>query len=1494
MGRKVADGLPSKRLKALVLIIMFTSPLLLTSRIAVSSPPNLRLGSIEFYGDYSRDFPLRATLAGDPFSLDFYEDFEQARAIFTMYHVMGMKCIIYRAFSSLSEDMDFMKYWNLSKEAVSPMDLNGTYWVALPYTIGYEGRDAWRDFFIKFMKLLFDAGVDGVELDGGEGCYDFGSFDPETIQKFNRYLSSKYTQKELLEKFGIADISSFNFTQYLRDRGYHKYKRATDGPEIANPGDEPAKDPDPRVRALWEEWDNFKKRMLLELYKLLWENVRRWEQETGREFYVSTRVGLWPLDLPVLQFVDGVNWEYLWFSAPAFGGRPDIIGYPNRTASTDFRVLQSLGKRFNPWIMPASSLGATGFNVWFSCGWNTTNDPEEQYLALSEIIVCGGFPSVKWGDEGQAVNITHWKQFTRLVQENPQLFGQSQFGEIALIYPAATALNWNYKLNFTSPVSFGQERSLGYDGYEGTYYLLADSHRVFDIIVFGDNVWVNITQPLSKLLKYRAVVLPMALCLTDDQVELLEQYLQSGGIIIALGDVGLYNEHVEPVDRKFSKYFDGQVHQVGSGLVISIKDISPIDYLAYRTKYDPRAIPILERFKEIVDAYVPRAVNTDLPPRAHIYRFFNYNETAMIFHIINFVYNYEQDKVVRAYNVSFNFTLPPQLQGKELSVWVYSEDLPYGMEVSYRQNGNVVSITIPKVSILTSIEVRPRFEVPEPLVINEPTLLSDGTYVFNRSVIVNSSLSIVNSHIEVKGDVKPIRIEVLPGGSLTVVNSTIRKVAGSYYIVARKGSSVFITGSDISGAGLFGTLERGGICIETEGAVILNSKIHDNYDYGLLLFNANNSVIANNEFYGNALAVSIIDSSFTEFYNNTVENNYAGVLVRSSYVDMGLAEIYTMYNKREILPPRGSVKQTISNCRIVNNHYANIILAGTNFATIANSECGGASVVNILVYRSIAKIYNCTIHSSWLGILLYESPIVTITGNKVYGNSRAGIKIYKCCSMGILYWLHLEPVAAYSDEGDVRIIGNRIENNGYGIHIDFEGGAHGYFNRHIRISDNIIAHNTVGILVNRMVGEVIRNNFIENGKHAEGGKFEPLPAFSIDYPKAVGNYWDTYGGSGSYEVLPGCYDYHPLTSPVKIPVITDHEGPLVKIKNARIVMFNETHVAIKFDLYVSDEKSYLGDAEFRTHFGFVTLLSPHMKEREHGWTGFAVNVLGPEGLATSHTVYNFTFVQGWTAEMEPVPFPEEWVEDATLAAYATDIWGNWNKNDSKAPYIKVVHRAPEPVYSSDKVVLSILVTDWNKISKVRVIYRVDGSEWYKAEVVFDDSTRLYRAVIPPVGREGTVTYRVYAEDVCGNGVIYIGEYNVLAGAGYKPFKAVVANLTVEPSEVKPGEAVVVSVKVTNTGGESGNYTVKLLVNGRVEATKAVTLEAGETKTVTFTVARTEPGTYSIEVDGLKGEFVVKKAPAPSIIETLLPYIIIVSLAAIVLLALLFIKKIKVK
>ena len=1359
----------------------------------LGEPYSARYHKLEFGGSGAfTDYPFRTTVVGDFFRLDYREGFEVARAKLAELHGMGIKVILYMPFSSLSERNNFMNYWNLSPMDISPMDLNGTYYYDLPYRLGYEGREAWHEFFVSFLRFVFDAGFDGIEFDGGDGFSAFGSFDPETMQKFNQYLASKYNATELKQKFNITDIDTFNFTQYLRDLGYHHNAVPIDSTVIAHPGPDGPKD-DPYAMALWEEFKKFNVLMLVELYKILMENVEQWEKETGRDFYVSTRAGTYPVDLPVIQFVDAVNWEYCW------------VDYPNRTAGKDFRILQSLNKTFSPWIYPWSSREATGFSEWFSYGWNKTMDPEEQYLALSELIVYGGRipinPDVE--DSGVCVNKTHFAQFIRLVQENPHLFSQSLFGELALVYPVATAMNLE-KLGMQSALEEGN-----FDSYEGTYYLLADSHRTFDIIVFGDNILVNITPSLSTLLKYKAIVLPEACCLTDDQVELLEQYVQNGGIIIGIGEIAKYNEYGGPVDRDFSNYFDGNVHQVGNGLIISIltSEVSPRQYLVLRTNHDPTAENILNTFRNKIDEYIPPETWSDkLFEKAHIYRFFNEETNSLIFDIINFNYDFEKDKVIRAYNIDFHFKLPEQLKNRELSIWIYSEDYPEGFEVPYSISDDVVSITIPKLSILTVVEVRPHFEYNEPMIIDEPQVYRGETLALDRSLIVKSQLVFYDSEIVIRGSVKPIKIEVLPGGSLILLNSVIRKEAGSYFIVARAGSKIVIQNSEISGAGLFGPLDWGGLCIETKDAVILDSIIHDNYEFGILLFNADHSIIGNNIISNNNVGVAIVNSSYVDFFNNTVIYNNVGVCVESPDIyDPGvrLRKMIRMWKRRRI-PSRGAAKIVISDCKISMNTYDNIIVIGCNFVTIKNCEISNSEGNNIFFWEtSTLKVYNSTIHSARYGIYLEECPVNTILNNKIYNHSFAGILIYKCIYQGVLHWNHLENPTA-----DTRIIGNYIRNNTYGIYMDFGGN---YFNGYMRIQKNEISYNSIGLYVNLTVGIIYENNFIKNTKHAivgPGGGHGWLGSglFYLNISQViygfhdppVGNYWDDWDKSTiPYEICPGWYDYYPLDNPVSVPIIDDVDGPLIAIRNYQRIWVNSTHYRIKFDYLVTDD-SLLGGGNTKDtmrdfgcyHFvgPYLRQLDPPYEELEFPWLGYPAppygELLGPEDPTNT-----------FSGSFESSVVNATWLRKAVLNLYVTDMWGNWNKNDSSSPHIALVRRSPIDVLEGNETIVYVIVSDWSPISNVTLMYST-GSSWISVEMNYDECTHLYYAIIPPQTSGTIVRYKVFAEDIYGNSRMSEEQsYMVVDREGPE-----IKNVSWEPQKPTSKDIVLVSANITDPLG----------------------------------------------------------------------------------------------
>jgi PKD repeat protein len=121
----------------------------------------------------------------------------------------------------------------------------------------------------------------------------------------------------------------------------------------------------------------------------------------------------------------------------------------------------------------------------------------------------------------------------------------------------------------------------------------------------------------------------------------------------------------------------------------------------------------------------------------------------------------------------------------------------------------------------------------------------------------------------------------------------------------------------------------------------------------------------------------------------------------------------------------------------------------------------------------------------------------------------------------------------------------------------------------------------------------------------------------------------------------------------------------------------------------------------------------------------------------------------------------------------------------------------------------------------------------------------------------------------------VGEFNVtVAGltgsfevkAPPEPAEFKVTDLEITPEEVEEGEAVTVSVDVTNVGEKEGSYTVELVLDGIVVGSEEITpLGGGMTATVVFELTRGE-GTYQVEVDGLTGSFTVKAPPEPAEFE----------------------------
>ena len=96
----------------------------------------------------------------------------------------------------------------------------------------------------------------------------------------------------------------------------------------------------------------------------------------------------------------------------------------------------------------------------------------------------------------------------------------------------------------------------------------------------------------------------------------------------------------------------------------------------------------------------------------------------------------------------------------------------------------------------------------------------------------------------------------------------------------------------------------------------------------------------------------------------------------------------------------------------------------------------------------------------------------------------------------------------------------------------------------------------------------------------------------------------------------------------------------------------------------------------------------------------------------------------------------------------------------------------------------------------------------------------------------------------------------LPGPALSPAQIQLVGLQVTPPTAIGGQPITVFINVTNTGGETGTYTVNLMLDGTQNQDQSVKLASGETKTVQFTISGADEGTHIVGVGSLEGTFTI--------------------------------------
>ena len=86
---------------------------------------------------------------------------------------------------------------------------------------------------------------------------------------------------------------------------------------------------------------------------------------------------------------------------------------------------------------------------------------------------------------------------------------------------------------------------------------------------------------------------------------------------------------------------------------------------------------------------------------------------------------------------------------------------------------------------------------------------------------------------------------------------------------------------------------------------------------------------------------------------------------------------------------------------------------------------------------------------------------------------------------------------------------------------------------------------------------------------------------------------------------------------------------------------------------------------------------------------------------------------------------------------------------------------------------------------------------------------------------------------------------------------ITSDLTIVPEAISIGDISTIGVTVTNTGEQTGTYTVVLKVNDDIAEMKDVTLAGRASQRVTFIFKTFSEGTHVVTIDQLKGVLEVR-------------------------------------
>lgn len=377
-------------------------------------------------------------------------------------------------------------------------------------------------------------------------------------REFKEFLRERFPAQRL-RAMGIADLESFRLRPYLTQQrdatGLALYKPVPAG-----------SDPEALLRdPVIHEYVRFQYRSMFHRWVQFAEQSKRSARHFGRPVPATYGnqagvAGQTPLAVALCPHVDVVWVESSRQMQPCFPAGP---GKPSKKVYREGVFVDAEERKEAGGYQPGSGAWSTlMYKVGRAAGhfqrpvW-TIQYPgqwwgEERRLAstvaFAEAYANGGVPVLLFtpsvtqtGDTDGVMWRTH-RRIARFVGRRRWLFvDRGSVADVAIVQSLACTF-WRRCTSLRAPVAH-------LDCFAAAARRLEEWHVPYDALVLGHPDLYDDGPSLGRLRQYRCVVLPHVDCLSDRQVAALSRYVEQGGRLVLIGDVGVNDEELRARPR---------------------------------------------------------------------------------------------------------------------------------------------------------------------------------------------------------------------------------------------------------------------------------------------------------------------------------------------------------------------------------------------------------------------------------------------------------------------------------------------------------------------------------------------------------------------------------------------------------------------------------------------------------------------------------------------------------------------------------------------------------------------------------------------------------------------------------------------------------------------------------------------------------------------------------------------------------------------------------